>query len=52
MGKKEVLSSDQVLVNYDLSKHLILSVDAVPHGIGAVLSDRLENGSEKPIEYM
>ena len=48
---KEVLSSDQVLVHYDPSKLLILSVDAGPHGIGAVLSHRMEDGSEKPIEY-
>ena len=48
---KEVLSSDQVLVHYDPSKPLVLSVDAGPHGIGAVLSHRLGDGSEKPIEY-
>ena len=48
---KEVLSSDQVLVHYDPSKPLVLSVDAGPHGIGAVLSHRLEDGSEKPIKY-
>ena len=48
---KEVLSSDQVLVHYDPSKPLVLSVDAGPHGIGAVLSHILEDGSEKPIEY-
>jgi len=47
---KEVLSSDQVLVHYDPSKTLILSVEADPHGIGAGLSHRLEDGSEKPIE--
>ena len=47
---KEVLSSDQLLVHYDPSKPLILSVDAGPHGIGAVLSHRLEDGSEKYIE--
>ena len=48
---KEVLSSDQVLVHYDPSKLLIPSLDAGSHGIGAVLSHRLEDGSEKPIEY-
>ena len=48
---KGVLPSDQVLVHYDPSKPLVLSVDAGPHGIGAVLSHRLGDGSEKPIEY-
>ena len=48
---KEVFSSGQLLVHYDLRKSIILSVDAGPHGIGAVLSHRMENGSKKPIEY-
>lgn len=51
MWAKELLSSDQVLVHYDPSKPLTLSVDAGPHGIGAVLSHRVEDGSEKSIEY-
>ena len=37
---KEVLSSDQVLVHYDPSKPLVLSVHAGPRGIGAVLRRR------------
>ena len=36
---------------YDPSKPLVLSVDAGPHGIRAVLSHRLGDRSEKPIEY-
>ena len=50
-GQKEVLSSDQVFVHCHPGKPPILSVDAGPHGIGAVLSHRLKDGSEKPIEY-
>ena len=38
---KELLLCDQVLVCYDPSKPLILSVDAGPQGIGAVLSHTL-----------
>jgi hypothetical protein len=48
---KEVISSKQVLVHYDPQKELILSVDASPYGVGAVLSHRMGNGQELPIEY-
>ena len=48
---KEVLSSKQVLVHYDPQKPLILSVDASPYRIGAVLSHRMEDGSEQPVEF-
>ena len=44
LSAKEVLSSDP-------SKPLALSVDAGLHGIGAVLSHILEDGSQKSIEY-
>ena len=48
---KEVLSSKQVLVHYDPQKPLILSIDASPYGIGAVLSHHMEDGSEQPVEF-
>ena len=51
MWAKKVLSSKQVFVHYDLQKPLIRSVDANPYGIGAVLSHRMEDGSEQPVEF-
>ena len=39
------------MVHYDPKKPLILSVDASPYGIGAVLSHRMEDGSEQPVEF-
>ena len=39
------------MVHYDPKKPLILSVDASPYGIGAVLSHRMEDGREQPVEF-
>ena len=48
---KTQLSSECVLVHYDASKPIVLSTDASPYGVGAVLSHRMEDGSERPIAY-
>lgn len=48
---KSVLTSDQILVHHDPNKQVILSVDASPYGLGAVIKHRMDDGSEKPIEY-
>ena len=48
---KQMLVGENVLVHYDLSKPLVLCVDASQHGLGAVLSHKMEDGSEKPIAY-
>ena len=48
---KELLSSSRVLTHFDPQKPLVLTVDASPHGIGAILSHRVGE-SENPIGYV
>ena len=47
---KGMLNSSDLLVHYNPSKELVLSCDASPYGLGAVLSHIID-GKEKPISY-
>ena len=48
--KKQLIKAP-VLVHYDPTKQIMLSMDASPYGVGAVLSHVIEDGSEMPIAY-
>ncbi|XP_045453790.1 uncharacterized protein K02A2.6-like [Melitaea cinxia] len=48
---KKELSSRRVLAHWDPQKELVLTVDAGPAGLGAVLAVRYPNGAERPLCY-
>ncbi|CAC5384235.1 unnamed protein product [Mytilus coruscus] len=48
---KQLLKSASVLVHFYPKKKLILACDASPHGVGDVLSHKMDDGSDKPIAY-
>ena len=48
---KKQLTSEELLVHFDPSKELLLSCDAFPYSIGAVLSHRIEDGSDQSIAF-
>ena len=49
---KELLQSAELIVHFDPGKELVLVTDASNYGVGAVLSHKMEGGTERPIGYM
>ena len=48
---KTHLTSEYLLIHYDLQKELVLFCDASPYVVGAVLSHTLQDGSERPVIF-
>ena len=48
---KELLTSSSVLVHFDPSRDLLLAYDASPYGVGAVLSQVMDDGSDQPVAF-
>ena len=48
---KDLLLSSRVLAHFDNSLPLILSCNASPYGVGAVLSHVMPNGDEHPVSF-
>lgn len=45
------LASERVLAHFEPNAQLVLAVDAGPHGLGAVLSQRDSDGHERPLAF-
>ena len=48
---KNCLQSSSLLTHFDPQNELIVAADVSPIGIGAVLSHRMKDGSERPIAF-
>ena len=49
---KQLMASDTVLTHFNPGVPLVLSCDASPYGLGAVLSHTMPDGGERPVVYV
>ena len=49
---KQLLTSTEILAQYDLAKDTIIAADASNDGIGAVLLQKQEDGSRRPVCFI
>lgn len=50
-GAKRAFCSNKILVSFNPKLPVVLATDASPYGVGAVLSHRYSDGSERVIQY-
>lgn len=48
---KEELTSPRVLIHYDEQREVVLATDASSYGVGAVISHREDDGTDRPIAF-
>ena len=48
---KKALTTSSLLTHFDPKKPVLVSCDATPYGVGAVLSHCMKDGSEQPIAF-
>ena len=48
---KSALQDDSLLVHYDSTRPLVVACDALPYGLGAVLTHIMDDGQERPVAY-
>ena len=47
----KLLTTSALLTHFDPKKRVILSCDASPYGVGAILCHQMDDGSERPISF-
>ena len=51
VNSKKLLLSSNCLTHFDISRELTLACDASNYGLGAVLSHKMSDGTDRPIAY-